>query len=467
MEMSMSDPTVLLVRGSSAGEVNRRLSRTMSLLRGEVPPLGLAYIASVLEQHHIRVSILDIPALGISEDDLLPLFEKKRPSIVGITVMTPLLRNAFVIAEKARMVSARIVLGGPHLCAFPRETLSRECVDFGIHGEADYTFLELVTRIASGSAYDDVPGLIFKDGAEIRVNPPSYVEDIDTLPFPAFHLLPIARYSSILDPGRRIATMVTSRGCPYKCGFCFKQPRDRYVRYRNPASVVEEMAWLKKEFSVEKILFYDSSIGVNKQHAEAICREMIRRDVPLPWEAPCRLDNIDAHLMSLMRAAGCERLRFGVESGNEEILRRMNKYFPLDRARDIFREAKRIGLDTFAYFIIGYAGETERTIKETIAFAKEIGPGAVMFNVATPYPETDLFRDAVARGLISPSYWSDYSLGKEVGAIPRFVKGADAWARRAYRSFYLRPRYIARFMFRAKYIKHALRILKSLIFFQQ
>jgi radical SAM superfamily enzyme YgiQ (UPF0313 family) len=182
-----------------------------------------------------------------------------------------------------------------------------------------------------------------------------------------------------------------------------------------------------------------------RSHAVSICEEILSRNLKIKWESPVRINSVDNGLLQLMHRAGCIRLRYGVESGNEDTLRLMNKKVSLDQAKKVFQLTEEAGIETFAYFMIGYAYEDKDAIQETINFALELDPGFVMFTVATPYPQTPLYEMAMQEGLIKNDYWREFTLGNVAEQrIPYFYSDAEQWVKKAYLSFYFRPRYVIR-----------------------
>lgn len=435
---------ILLIRPPNGGNINTRLPESLNRRQGELPPLGIAYIAAVLEEAGHAVKILDCCALNLRESELAREAADFKPELAGITAMSSTLWGALAAARAAKEAGAVTVLGGPQLSAYPRETLSHRCVDFGVNGEGEAVMAELARALEKKDRVDAIRGLIFRKEGAVCVNAPAVAEDIDSLPFPAYHLLPMKRYDSII--GRSpVSTMISSRGCPYQCSFCFKQPADMRVRFRSPRKVVDEMAYLAEKFGIREVMFYDDAMMSNRGHVAGICEEILRRGLKIAWETPGRVDNVDRPLLELMRRAGCIRLRYGVESGDENILGLMNKKIDLGRVREAFRSTKDAGIETFAYFMIGYAHETEETMRATIDFAVALDPDLVMFTVATPYPGTPLYELAMREKVIENDYWRDFTLGAQnARRIPYFRDDAGAWVRRAYLHFYFRPGYAVR-----------------------
>jgi len=433
---------VLLIN-PQINSINTRLPESLNRAEGVYPPLGLAYIGAVLEEGGHEVSILDMPALNLSLRQINEKMLQEKPDIVGITVMSPLIRNALEIARIAKEAGLTVVMGGPHLSAYPEETLSHDFVDYGITGEGEHSMLKLADALASGGAVDGIEGLVYKKDRRVCMNEPAIVEDLDSLPFPARYLLPAERYSSVIAM-HPFTTMMSGRGCPFDCGFCFKQPSDKKIRRRSASNIVDEMEEVVEKYRVKEIMFYDDTFTLQRDHVVNICNEILDRGLDVKWEAPTRADCIDKELLKIMQKAGCIRLRYGVESGDEEILRLMRKGITIKLVKDVFEWTREAGIETFAYFIIGYAKENAQSIKRTISLAKELNPDWVMFTVAMPYPCTQLYEMAQKEGLLDGDYWAEITLGSRDERMPYLVADADEWVRKAYRSFYLRPSFVVK-----------------------
>jgi len=438
---------IVLVRNHDYGDINTRLPESLNKIRGILPPLGLAYIAAVLEQAGYQVVIIDVPALNLTSQDLRQRIIAESADIVGVTTMTSTLKGALEVLKIAKESSAITVIGGPQLAIYPQETLSYDFIDYGIIGEGEYPFLNLVRAIEEKKPVKEIQGLVYKENGKIYANPAYIHMNLDEIPFPSRHLLPMKKYTSIIsrDP---MTTMISSRGCPFQCGFCFKTPSDAKYRMRSAKNIVDEMESLSNEYKLKEIMFYDDTLTYKKEHVTAICDEILKRNLKIRWESPTRVDNIDIELLKLMRKAGCVRLRYGVESGDRKILKLMRKGIDLDLVKHVFRLTKKSGIETFAYFIIGYIHENIETLKNTLSLAKALHPDYVMFTVATPYPGTPLYAMARDEDYISGDYWRDYTLGLRDERLPYFVPDAQAWISKAYRDFYFQPTYIIKRLFR-------------------
>jgi len=441
---------ITLLRYHPGDQVNSRVPRSLVKIWGIVPPLGLAYIAAVLEKENYNVSILDVPALNLTKQETYEELKKIKPNIVGITCMSSTIRGTLEAAYLAKKIGAVTVIGGSHIASCPEEILSYDFVDYGLIGEGEETFPQLVKAIEKKYSLKKIPGLVYKEKNKIKINPGfGFVKDLDSLPLPAYHLLPIKKYNLVIALHPMI-TMVSSRGCPGRCGFCFKKPGDHNLRFRSPEKIVDEMEFLVKKYKIKEIVIADDNLTTSKQNIKKICQEILRRKLKFRWEAPTRIDFVDLEILKLMKKAGCKRLRYGVESGDENILKLIRKGFTLDKIRQVFKWTKQAGIETFAYFIIGYVGETEETIKKTIEFAKELNPDMLMFCAATPLPDTHLYNLAIEKGFVDKNYWKDYTLGKTNKRLPFFVKDTDKWIKKAYRSFYFRPSYILKMILKIR-----------------
>ncbi len=434
---------VMLVRYHNKGNINTRLPESLNIRQGILPPLGLAYIAALLKENGQEVRILDVIATNLTKSETSAAIKDFRPDVVGITAMTSSFKGSLEAAQLAHDSGAVVVMGGPHLAAYPKETLSYKYIDFGIIGEGEYPMLELIRALEDGKSPDDIKGLAYKRGSEIFVNEPFIAGDLDKLPFPARELLPNEKYSSIIGL-HPVTTMITARGCPYQCAFCAKQPSDAKYRTRSASNIVDEMEEVAKNYGVREIMFYDDTMTTNRRHIESLCNELIDRGLNMSWETPARVNEVDKNLLDLMKKAGCLRIRYGVESGDSRILKSMNKDITLMMAKEAFRLTKEAGIQTFAYFMVGYLYDTAQSIENTLNFAKILAPDLVMFTVTVPAPKTPLYDLVKKEGLIEGDYWRDFTLGKREDRIPYLAADADKWLKKCYQSFYFRPTYILR-----------------------
>jgi len=367
-------------------------------------PLGLAYIAAVLEQADFEVQIIDCPGMTSERtfgwNEICEALERSLPDIVGITTTTPTLISAIELAKKSKELFPKvpIILGGHGTFTIEEEILARvKEIDAITCGEGEETIVELLRTYKNGSSLSNVKGIAFKDEKEMIKTPPrAFIQNLDAIPFPARHLLPMRSYISPLgSEKRRGTTLITSRGCPFSCVFCASSMFwGHKFRARSAVNVVTEMGHLYSEYSkygLNSFYFGDDNFTADKERVLRICDLIIERGLDhLGWSCQARIDCADEELFQKMYEAGCFELEFGVESGNEEILRQIRKGITTDMVRNAVRMAKNVGLKVHGSFIIGLPGDTPETIEETIKFSEEVEFDSTGFAPALVYPSTEL-----------------------------------------------------------------------------
>lgn len=386
---------------------------------GICPPLGLAYLASYLEKEGVEVKILDIAAEGINEKINLGkkvrygLCEKEitgrvkefSPQIVGIACQSTL--HATEAHETAGIIKKAqpeilTIMGGAHPSAVPEEVLKDKNIDIVVRGEGEVTLGEIVTKYSSKNKWSEIKGISWRKNQKIIHNPQRpFINNLDSLPFPARHLLPMEIYSREYEKGvnynlkKKFFTMITSRGCPGNCVYCaVKAVWGRTWRGRSPANVVDEIETLIRDYQAEEIHFLDDSISVDKKRLEEICQEIIRRKLRIRWTTPngIAIWLLDRNLLKKMKKAGCYRLTFGLESGSPEILKNfIGKHYNHQEAKEMITFASQLGLWTVGTFILGFPHETHQQIEETINFSVSSDLDFATFYIANPFPGTPLF----------------------------------------------------------------------------
>jgi radical SAM superfamily enzyme YgiQ (UPF0313 family) len=420
---------VALIRYHDTTSNSRQLLQSKS---GVLPVLGLGYIHSDLEREGHHVLFLDVPAMGLADEDIVERLRAFAPALTGVTCTTPTLLGALRACELAQSVGSKTILGGPHTSVYARENLVHDFVDFVGVGEGITIMRELARALERGESGEGIRGLVsrtFHGGEAPYLN-------LSDVAWPDRQTLKAASYTSIMNH-KSFATMITSRGCPYECSFCFRDSKK--VLYRSPGDVVDEMEYLQREHGVKEIIFYDDVFTLRKSRVHEICDEILRRGLRIRWEAPTRVDLVDEELLRKMARAGCMRLRFGIESGSPEILTRIAKHSTIEKVEQAVTATKRAGIHTFGYFILGYAGETLAQARQTIDFACRIPLDYAAFYVATPLPDTELFNEVVASGQFPADYWVESIHRREYPVRDDLVPDAKERVKDAYRRFYLRP----------------------------
>ena len=418
-------------------------SAIKSTLGVTVPPLGLGYLASALEENGHEVRVVDSLAMGYDLADVEGAIKRFDPELVGITATTPAIYDAYGVARVAKEVNpdCRTVLGGPHVTFMARETLE-ECpqLDVVVRGEGEQTIAEL----ASGKKLRAIKGIAFRKKGKVRESGKrGLVKNLDEIPFPAYHLLPMEKYEM---GSTKFAAILTSRGCPLQCVFCSSSKLcGKMWRGRSPENVLEEIKLLREEYGAREVEFLDDTFTLDRERARAICGLIREEGVDVSWSCSSRVDTIDEGLARELKGAGCHSVYLGVESGSQRSLDFLKKGISPGQARKAVAVLKKLGLNTVSTFIIGIPGETVRAVEKTINFAKKLDPTLAQFTILTPYPGTEIYEFARRNDLLLTGDWSKYTALDPVMKLPKLTaRKLKGLLRRAYMSFYCRPSQILR-----------------------
>ncbi len=382
------------------------------------PPLGLAYLKAVAQKNGVIAEIID-EAAG------MPINPSKIDSQwVGITVFTPTAKKAYQLADQFRKTGKKVMLGGPHVSILPKEALKH--ADKVIVGEGEESILKVFS-------------------SKKKTIQSSLIEDIDSIPFPDWRGLPLEKYTA---PTRRHSYLkvMTSRGCPWNCVYCFKGVFGRQYRMRSAENVADEIQHLQSEYAAKEIAFIDDNFSQNRARTIEICRELIQRRIQVEWTCPngVRVDTLDLPLLKLMKKAGCYQLSFGIESGNQGVLDKIGKGIKLKQVENTVRWAKQAGIETIGFFMIGLPFDSEKTMQQTIDFAKSLPLDLVQFTVTVPYPGTELYGLVEREGSFLVEDWAKFGSysGKayyELGELNKEL--VERMYKKAYREIYFRPGY--------------------------
>lgn len=449
---------------------------------GRVAPLNLGYLASYIRQQkpEIEINILDCEGLNLSYEQIKEYVNKSKSDIVALTMPTPAYNHVLSLIDIVKTIYPKtiIVVGGPHPTVLPSEVLREKNIDFAVIGEGEITFLELVDAIEKNkNNFHLIRGLAFKNNAIIVINQPrELIENIDILPFPAKDILPLDAY--YLPPTKRITSgastnIITSRGCPFRCTFCMaKTIWKRTTRLRSVKNVVDEIEECVIKYNHRDFTFHDEFFTANRDRVIEFCQELKRRKLDIKWFCQARCGTVDEEMLKIMKNAGCEKIGFGFESGDEQILKLMQKDNNLANARESAMLCKKAGIEVVGAFILGYPGETKETIKKTIEFAKEIDPATAAFFIAIPYPGTKLFDIAIENGYLKqPIDWKLFAPisndlpPMEIPGISK--KDLVGLKKYAYRSFYLRPKYILKKLSEIKNFNDIVNLIRGVNVFKR
>ncbi len=411
-----------------------------------VPPLGLLYLASMLEKEVIPVSILDAFALGMKWEEYEKELKAIQPDIIGISSMTPIIDIYERAIKIARKYCKYIIIGGPHVSAYRSKIfIDIPEVDYALVGEAEYTFVSLIRNLQEKNfkAINKIPGIISREycSAETPI-----INDLDSLPFPARHLTPINKYIYSLSRYKPVFTLMTSRGCPYQCIFCDKTISGSKYRPRSPENVVNEIEQIVSNYKAKSIIIYDDLFTIDKKRTIEICKIIINKKLNIEWKCEGRVDRIDDEMLDWMKKAGCSLIAYGVESGNLNSLKFLKKNFTPQQIKKAFELTHQYKIKTLAYFILGIPTETYSEALNSIKFAINLEPEYIQFSLLSPTYGTELYQLAQKNGW----YYeipAKNPLGKDK---KRAVLLTNEWTedklqkiiRTAYLKFYFRPSYI-------------------------
>jgi radical SAM superfamily enzyme YgiQ (UPF0313 family) len=367
-------------------------------------PYGLLYLASVLENAGHEVLIQDRNTDLRNIKDLLNKFS---PEMIGISALTgPCLLDALDISRAAKTYNPHIhvVWGGVHPTLLPSETLYEWSVDFVVQGEGEYTLLDLVNTLGLDASINKVNGISYKKNGEIHyTSPRPVIKNLDELPLPAWHLLDMSRYINKDIRGRRWITMNTSRGCPYRCAFCYNEVFSKQNwRGLSAGRVIEQINYLQSEYGASHVNFLEDNFTVNKKRLVDICEALIKERTDLEWECESRIGSLDKDLLLKMKRSGCMRIGFGVESGSPKILQLLMKDITVTQSIQTFNLCKEVGIYADAYIMCGLPTETTDEFKMTLNLLRKLTYQHCDMMVFRPYPGTKLHDLCVKEGLFVP-----------------------------------------------------------------
>jgi radical SAM superfamily enzyme YgiQ (UPF0313 family) len=414
-------------------------------------PLGLAYIAATVKKEGHDVEVIDAPALSYSLENIRNKISNFSPDVVGQQMVFSNVDECYKVAALSKKIKpdVKVVLGGPHATLYPDKLIKNKDIDFVVCGEGEIVMRDLLVCLENGFDFSHVAGLVWKDGESVIKNSAqAFISDLDALPLPALHLFPVKKYrASSHLPGSRVFSMIASRGCPFRCAFCWS-PRafGKNYRRRKPDKVVEEMRVLKEQYRADSIRFWDDSFTANKKWVNTFCDLLIKSNLNIRWFCLTRVDLVDSALLKKMKDAGCCQIFYGIESGVQRILDLINKDITLDQAKIAVRVTKAAGIETTCSYMIGLPGETRDDTEQTMNFAIQLDSDYVQFNLVIPHMSGEEFCDladnygTVLKDVTSASFFNHPAYLPH-GRTSEELKGS---VKKAFRKFYLRPSYLLR-----------------------
>jgi radical SAM superfamily enzyme YgiQ (UPF0313 family) len=440
------------------------------------PHLGLAYLAAVSEERGDEVFLFDA---DVEDEPITEAIRRFDPGIVGITANTPQVKSAWRTAQAIKSIKdIPVVLGGPHVSVLPAESVRRPEVDVVARGEGEAIWIKLCEIIekaqqtnpnfsarelldVQNGLLDSLLGVSYvtHEGQELHNPDHPPIADLDTLPFPAYHVFKMDHYTNLQPAtdavdGSKSFSVMTSRGCPYRCTFCSQSIMPIKWRARSPENVLAEWEHLTWNMGAQEIGVLDDSANIQVDRLEQMADLFIEHKVNhVPWifVNGIRANLATQELLGKLKRAGLKRVAFGVESGDPDVLLSIDKKIDHDTIRRAFKNAKTVGLETIGFFIIGLPGETEESMDRTIKFACEVDPLIANFSMMTPYPGTKVWEIAKRQGRLLLDDWEDYVFfdGRaryELGDMT--AEMVERKWKEAYRRFYLRPHRILQTLLR-------------------
>lgn len=444
---------LLLINPAERNTVQANLPLEIEAVRGANPPISLLEVAAAArEWAGAEVRLIDAHAAGFSPAQVAEQAQGWRPDLIGLSAVSFTMPDVLdqVVACKRALPDIPVWLGGLQPFLYPQETLALPGIDGLVLGEGEYPLAGLLKHFGDIGALRQVSGLyFFHDGELIDAGVAAPIDNLDELPQPAYDLLEPHLYGSVLTDAQPVAIAVTSRGCPYQCSFCSRSVTGKRFRAHGADYVVASFELIKKS-GFASVLVYDEVFTIDRQRVRDICAGLQEQGFDLPWMIRATVNSVDEELLAELARAGCEWITFGIESGSARVIKRLNKPVDLDKALSVFAAARRHGLKTLAYFMIGNPEETEEELAATEKYMQRLDPDMVHVAVYTMYPATKLYDEALASGLLPRDVWRDFAANPTTGFVPPLWPGPltarqrFAAVRRLYRRFYLRPRRIWR-----------------------
>ena len=421
------------------------------------PPLGLGYIGTELRKQNYKVNILDLP-LGGSLDFTLGQLKPEVVCITGLSVQWPSIKAC---AKEAKSFGATVIVGGIHTSALP-EFILRDCkdIDYAVKGEGEY----VIPDILNGKSISTIPGLYYRSNGSVKDSPQEFITDLDNLGFPWYFLKP-RDYNAVLVNGlstRRgtAISVISSRGCPYSCGFCSaSQAQGKSIRLRSVSNFIEELKYLKS-LGVREVQILDDNFTFYEDHAYEICDTMVKEKLGLFWSLPngIRADKVNLSLLKKMREAGCYYFGIGIETGSARLLKLMSKQLDLDSVKTTTRLADSLGFITQGFLLVGYPGETQTDLDETRSLVLSLPLDRISVNFAVPYPGSKL-----AASLDNV----DWTTFNRLNYFPTTSLDLKGFARRLYTSFYFDPKRLLRHVSKMRSWSQFISLFRGLMFFKR
>ena len=421
---------------------------------GKYPSLSLGYTAAIMEEAGHKIKFIDAEALNLTKEEVLKQVKQFNPDLLTFTITTYLFHQNMEWIRYLKQLDIPVLVGGVHVGTYPRETLFHKEIDYGYMGEAEVHLPKFLEALEQGKSLEGLNNIVYRSST-LNANVNSIgpiIHDINKVPFPARHLMPNESYFEIISQRKNFTGLMSSRGCPMRCIFC--EQGSQKFRYRSAENIVEEFKLCADKFKVREIDIFDSSFTIIKKRIIDMCKMLVKEDLDIEWAVRSRVDKVDKELLGWLAKAKCKRIYYGVESGNQDILNTLKKDVTLQQVRDAIKLTKKVGINSFGYFMIGLPGDTHETVKQTIKFSKQLDLDYAQFNRVTPMTGTEMYQIYIDE--FKQDYWAKETIKEgSGGTLERPMtklthKEVDDYAKLAYQSFYFRPRYISKALLRIK-----------------
>ncbi len=429
-----------------------RYSSDIGASGGNQIPLGIFYLAAYLREQGRTVRVIDAEANNLTAEAIVERMIAFSADVVGISSTTVAFHRALELANIIKRYNSDIpiILGGPHISSNVQHALSYKEFDFGVIGEGEYALEELLQALEGQRPVEDVAGVAYRRDGRIVINSPRpRIGDLDALPFPAYDLIPDLKcYNPPPSNYKKlpVVNVITSRGCPNLCTFCDRNVFGSVLRQRSPENVVSEIEFLCRNYGVREIAFVDDTFTIGKGRIHKIFNTLKGKNIHVYWTCMSRVNTVDYELLKFMRDQGCWHISFGIESGNEKVLRRIKKNIKLEQVEKVIGWCASLGIKTKGFFMLGHPGETRETVNQTIELALRLPLDDVVATINTPIPGSQQYAEANQSGTLDDTDWSQFNYWR-----PVFVPSGMSKAlllekhREFYRRFYVRPRIILRY----------------------
>ena len=444
---------ILLINPPRFNEVIANNPEVLESERGFNPPLGLLYLAGYLKKHsEYNVDIIDSQVERLDYTQLKNKIIKKKPDVVGITVMTLTLLDSLQTARIVKSInkSIKVVFGGPHVHLYPEETIKFDHVDFLVLGEGEKNFKILLDNINDIDELTHNKGFVFiHSGKIVNTGVDVLHEDLDSLPFPARELTPYKKYSSLLAKRTPITTIFTSRGCPYKCRFCDRPHLGTRFRAHSADYVVREIQECLK-LGIHEFLVYDDTFTIDRNRVIEICKRIVDLKLDVGFDIRSRINTIDEEQLKWLKRANCRGIHYGIEAGTKKILRVLNKGITLNAAKKIIDLTKKYKIQTLSYFMIGSPTETKEDILTTFKVMRWLNTDFTHLTILCPFPGTQIYFDGLEKGIIKSDVWRNFSNNPIRSFIPPYwsenfeLPELQELLKQGYQKFYMRGNFIFR-----------------------